>query len=325
MAAGYGLGARVHRALSTPRYAPLATICIGNITVGGTGKTPATKHFARGLAARGRKPAVLLRGYKGQAGDEAVELRAALDELKIPILIGADRLAGGARAREQGCDVALLDDGFQHWGLARDLDIVLVDATAPFGGNHLAPWGRLRERPEALARAGAVIITRADMVPKDDLASLEKHVAHYAPRATLAKARHMPVALRECAKGGMRLGLEILKETAVFAASGLGSPDAFPRTLSGLGAKLAGYSSYPDHSAYTPLQLDALVGRARKAGAKALVVTEKDAAKIEPLASDVAFPLWALVIQFDFLENGEAVWGRVVEALAAGEERLGGF
>jgi tetraacyldisaccharide 4'-kinase len=323
LAAGYGLGSRLHRALSRPRYAPLATLCIGNITVGGTGKTPATEYFARGLALRGRRPAVLLRGYKQQAGDEAVELRSALDGLRIPMFIGADRRASGAKAREQGCDVALLDDGFQHWRLARDLDIVLVDATAPFGGFHLVPWGRLREGPEALSRAGVVIITRADMIPAADLSELEKQVAHYAPRAALAKARHRPVALRECVKGGIRLGLELLKETPVFAASGLGNPRAFPRALSGLGAKVLGHSCYPDHFAYTPLELDSMISAAKKAGAKALVVTAKDSAKLEPLASVAAFPVWALIIQFDFLENGEAVWARVVEALAAGDKRVG--
>jgi len=324
LAAGYSLGSRLHRALSTPRYAPVATLCVGNITVGGTGKTPATKYFARGLAARGRKPAVLLRGYKGQAGDEAVELRSTLGELGVPILIGADRLANGARAGEQGCDVALLDDGFQHWSLARDLDMVLVDATAPFGGNHLAPWGRLRERPEALSRAGVVVITRADMLPVDELATLEKHVACYAPQAALAKARHKPVALREL-MGGKTLGLGELKQKRVYALCGLGNPEAFLQTLSKLETQLAGNACYPDHVAYDRWQLDSIdIPVARELGAQAMVVTEKDAAKLEPLLFGVPFPFWALTVQFEILSGEEAVWARIDEALQAGDKRVRG-
>ncbi|MCY3017618.1 MAG: tetraacyldisaccharide 4'-kinase [Planctomycetota bacterium] len=325
LAAGYGLGTRIDRALSTPRPAPLPTICIGNITVGGTGKTPAVKHFARELAARGRKPAVLLRGYKGQGSDEAAELRTALADLKIPILIGADRLASARLAWEQGCDVALLDDGFQHWRLARDLDIVLVDATDPFGGGHLAPWGRLREGPAALARAGAVIISRADAVPADELSAVEKAVARHAPQAALARARHKPVGLRDCLDDKARLSLEKLKGTPLLAACGLGNPVGFLETLRQLGANLRDTMCFPDHHQYGARELDScLIPAARNAGAQAIVVTEKDAAKLRPVLAGVSFPIWVLTVAFVILEGQDAVWARVGAALQAGDKRRSG-
>jgi len=323
LALGYELGSRVHRALAKPQPAPIATICVGNLTVGGTGKTPATKYLARGLAERGRKPAVLMRGYKGQSIDEAGEVTRALGDLKVPVIIGADRLAGARKAREPGCDVAVLDDGFQHWRLARDLDIVLVDATIPFGGGHLAPWGRLRERPAALARGGAVIITRADTVPAEELARIEKEVRRHAPQAVLVKARHAPFALRACTGGQEALPLEKLKGLPVCAVCGVGNPSAFFQTLQQLGADVLNLTAFADHCEYDAREVNShLVPLAEKLGAKAIVVTEKDAAKLEPLLTGVSFPVWALSVRFEVFEGEAALWDVVMQALARAERRL---
>ena len=304
----YELGLRLHRALITPQKAPITTICVGNLTVGGTGKTPAVKYLARGLAAKGHKPAVLMRGYKGQSQDEAQEVTQALAELHIPVLLGADRLAGARSAQAQGCDVALLDDGFQHWRLARDLDIVLVDATNPFGGGHLVPWGRLRERPEALARAGAVVITRAYAVPAGELAKVEAQVRQLAPRAVLAKARHKPVQLRECLSGKV-IELEKLKGCRVAGVCGVGNPYAFWRTLTDLGAEIMDFTTYPDHCEYDAAELDSvLIPRAQAKSAAAIVVTEKDASKLRPLLAGVRFPVWSLEVRFEVFAGEEALW-----------------
>jgi tetraacyldisaccharide 4'-kinase len=308
LAACYGAGARVHRALSTPRRAPLPVICIGNLTVGGTGKTPAAKYFARGFAQRGRKPAVLLRGYKNQAGDEGAELTAALADLKIPILVGADRHASAVCAKEQGCDVALLDDGFQHWRLARDLDIVLVDATNPFGGGHLAPWGRLREHPEALARAGVVIVTRSDMASAEEVAALEKEIARHAPQAVLARARHEPFRLREL--GGADVPLEQLRGRGVAVLCGIGNPVGFRRTLEQLGARVVRVAAHPDHHSYEGEDLGRLVRECSK-DSVTIVTTEKDAAKLTNAVAGV----WCLDVRFALTQGEEAVWERVERAV----------
>jgi len=318
LAACYGLGARLHRAWTTPRAAPLPTICIGNITVGGTGKTPAAKYFARGLAQRGRKPAVLQRGYKGQAGDEAVEIQSALSALNIPVLIGADRLASARRAKEQGRDVVLLDDGFQHWRLARDLDIVLLDATDPFGGNQLVPWGRLREYPTALSRAGVIIITRADSVAAGELAVIEKNAARYAPHAVLARACHRPVRLRSLHDGQERR-LEELRGARISTVCGIGNPDAFHQTLQQLGAELGTRLLYPDHHTYTALDFRELHAATT---VSMVVTTAKDAAKLSRLTGADLTALFSLEIEFTFLRGEDAVWAKVDEALASGSKRV---
>jgi tetraacyldisaccharide 4'-kinase len=322
LALGYGLGGKIHRALTTPQVAPLPAICIGNITVGGTGKTPATKYFARGLAQRNRKPAVLMRGYKGQASDEAVEVQHALSDLHTPVLVGADRLASARRAKEQGCDCVLLDDGFQHWKLARDLDIVLIDATDPFGGGHLAPWGKLREAPEGLARAGVVILTRSDMVSKGERESLRKEIARLAPNATLAVAAHVPAVLREFKENGADYYPEKLKGLNICAACAIGNPNGFFKTLETLGAKLLKTWAYPDHSDFSAWQADRVIETAAKMKAAAIVVTEKDAPKLLRHIRGDEFPVWVLDVRFGVTEGEAAVWTRVQQVLAAATNRL---
>ena len=322
LALGYGLGGKIHRALSTPQASPLPTLCIGNITVGGTGKTPATKYFARGLVLRGRKPAVLMRGYKGQASDEAVEVQHALSDLKTPVLVGADRLANVRRAKESGFDCVLLDDGFQHWKLARDLDIVLVDATDPFGGGHLAPWGRLRETPEGLARAGVVILTRSDMVPKPEREKLRAEITRLAPAATLAIASHIPAGLREFKENGADYYPEKLKGLNICAACAIGNPGGFFKTLEALGAKLQKTWAYPDHSDFSVWQADRVIETAAKLKSAAIVVTEKDAPKLLRHVRGDEFPIWVLDVRFGITEGEAAVWTRVQQVLAAATNRL---
>jgi len=311
LAAGYGLGARVHRALSTPQFAPLPTLCIGNITVGGTGKTPATKYFARRLAERGRTPAVLMRGYKGQGNDEAVEVTAALQDLKIPVLLGGDRLASARAAKARGRDVVLLDDGFQHWRLARDLDIVLIDATNSFGGGRLAPWGRLRETPKALARAGVVIVTRSDLISADALAALNEEITKLAPQAALARARHRPARLLTLDNARI-LPIENLRDQAVVALCGIGNPSAFCKTLEKLGADVKGVVAFSDHHDYRPENLNDLILKHTQNN-QVIVTTEKDAAKLIKNVSSAK--VWVLEVQFEILEGEAAVWNKVDEAL----------
>ena len=195
LAAGYGLGQRVHRALTTAQRAPLPVICVGNLTAGGTGKTPATIFLAHELCRRGRRPAVLMRGYKAQGADEAAEVERALRAQNVPVILNSNRLVGAQEAQRRGCDTVLLDDGFQHWALQRDLDIVLVDATAPFGApggdeGRVLPHGYLREKPAALARAGVVILTRSDCVPPERVQELSARLRAFAPRALHVTARH---------------------------------------------------------------------------------------------------------------------------------------
>jgi len=226
LSAGYFCGMSLHRACLAPKWAPLPTIVIGNITVGGTGKTPMTLYLGERLARLGEKPAVLMRGYKGQASDEAREIQNALKRYSVPIVIGSNRLNSAILARERGCSVALLDDGFQHWRLNRDLDIVLIDASRPFGGGHLLPQGRLREPLSGLARAGAVVITRADSVSAAGLSALKTQLARWAPTASVAVTRHRPAGLKEISGEGRLLPLARLNEGIFSPVCGIGNPRA---------------------------------------------------------------------------------------------------
>ena len=311
LAAAYGAGVKIHRAISSPHAAALPVICIGNLTVGGTGKTPAVKYFARTLAERGRKPAVLMRGYKNQANDEAREVEQALREHKIPVLIGADRLAGATRARQSGCDCVLLDDGFQHWRLARDLDIVLIDATNPFGGGHLLPRGRLREPVEGLARAGVVIVTRANHASPGAVQILSEKIRAIAPSALIASASHEVSAVYDCASGKP----VDLAQHPVFGFCGIGNPDAFRETLSKNSRDVRGFRAFADHCGYDVATLDREVVRAAKAaGAAMLVTTEKDATKLKAIAPQLELPVCVVAVSFKLLDNADAALRRIAAA-----------
>lgn len=314
----YGLGVRIHRALSRPKFAPIATICVGNITTGGTGKTPAVIFLAKELAKRGRKPAVLMRGYKQQAADEAEEVKAALAGLDIPILLGADRYANALKARELGRDVALLDDGFQHWRLARDLDIVLLDASEPFGGNALIPHGRLRESPKGLARAKVVICTRSENLSAALRDKLLRNIRRFAPTADVFFAGHAPSCFRELGGTPNPISLELLRGARVGAVCGIGNPDSFRNSLIACGAIVAGLKALPDHHAYAAEDINAMVMLAR-AGKVIVVVTEKDAVKIDSMIpSDVK--IYALKVDFK-IDDDANLWPHIEAALAAGDAR----
>jgi tetraacyldisaccharide 4'-kinase len=315
LAAAYGVGVRLHRACSSPQISPLPTLCIGNITTGGTGKTPASAYVARGLARRGRKPAVLMRGYKDQGLDEAAELNATLADLALPspVIVNSDRLSGARLAKEKGCDTVVLDDGFQHWRLKRDLDIVLIDATDPFSQHRLLPYGKLREHPRGLARAGALIITRSDCVSTGELSRLRGELAGFAPRAVIALARHAPKGLRalNAAPAAPRLkGLKLV------AACGIGNPDAFRQTLNAVGAEICGFVAFSDHHRYAQSDVDALVEKVTALDAHALVVTEKDSAKLVALKLPTGILVAALSVEFEVTDGEDALWKCIDAALA---------
>lgn len=239
-------------------------ISFGNITVGGTGKTPAVIERAQQEIAAGRRVAVLTRGYAAPSGlrpADSTDLRgaspyhalgdeAALILQKVPGIIvikNADRVAGAHRAIDRhGCDTIILDDGFQYLRLARDEDIVLIDATNPFGNGHLIPRGLLREPLMALSRATGFIVTRADTQPDDVLLGLYATLAAAAPDASIRSTYHAPVALRTLATGET-LSLESLCGRRITALCGIGNPASFVATLTDLGAVVDQVIATSDH------------------------------------------------------------------------------
>ncbi len=262
--------------------APVPVIAVGNLTAGGTGKTPFTLMLARLLLGLRRRPAILLRGYRQSAAGESDEAELYRRELpEVLVVTGADRRVSAARAVRQGAEVIILDDGFQHLRLRRNLDIVLIDATSPWGGGNPFPAGLLRENPAALGNAGCVCLTRADQVETKVLAGLKERVAALAPRAMLLTATHAPQRLTHMTgvdKGATELPLKALNGQRVVALAGIARPEAFVRTLEGLGASVVGRFFAGDHVVFSQTLLKRCFSLANQREAL-VVTTEKDVTK----------------------------------------------
>lgn len=302
------------------RRAPIPVLSVGNITVGGTGKTPLVEHLARGLAGRGRKPAVVMRGYGATAAggsDEATLLRENLGEDAI-VVVAPNRFEGVLTAfGESGADVAVLDDGFQHLSLARDLDIVVLDATNPFGFGRLLPAGCLREGPAALARAQVIVLTRSDLAPEADVAELRAHVLRLVPEARVAESTYAPVRL-ETLSGKSGAALADLDGMRASAFCGIGNPYAFGMTIRRLGAEIVYAKRFADHH---PFSAQDLVEVAREAGsrrAEVVITTQKDATRIREGAwPDGAPPLCILHAEFALRAGERDFWKAVTRAIAS--------
>jgi tetraacyldisaccharide 4'-kinase len=302
--------------LATQRSA-LPVISIGNLTAGGTGKTPACALFAKWFRARGIRVAILSRGYRAlQDGtnDEARELESQLPD--VPHLQSPDRYAMAELAdQELGMQILLLDDGFQHRRLHRDLDVVLIDATEPFGYGHLLPRGLLREPIRSLRRADIVIATRSDQVGRPRLSELRNVVQRYNPKAAWLEAEHSAVQLRGC--GGQSLPAESLVGRKVFAVSAIGNPKGFESTLMRYGATVIEHCIFPDHHPYSREDLQKLETRLTAFAEKPewIVCTGKDLAKLEiPRLAGV--PVLALQIEMKIV-TGDAILNEHLERMLA--------
>jgi tetraacyldisaccharide 4'-kinase len=260
--------------------ASVPVISVGNLTLGGTGKTPCVEYVARLFRDHRLRVAVLSRGYgsAGNRNDEALVLEENLQD--VPHLQGSDRVALAATACEQlKSEILILDDGFQHRRLGRDLDVVLVDATNPWGHGRLFPRGLLRESPSGLCRAHVVALTRSDQASQEQRERLRQTIARLTPCSLIIETVHQPLDLQSSA--GESLPLDALQDRPVFAYCGLGNPEAFRRTLLDLGADLRAFRTFPDHHVYTRTDVEALRTWARQQATEGLVVTtQKDLVKL---------------------------------------------
>jgi len=321
----YGGGVRLRAAayrrglLKTIRL-PAPVVSVGNLTFGGTGKTPTVLALARDLARRGRRPAVLTRGYRRRgskplvligpeagataeaAGDEPLEMARRLPG--VPVIVDADRARGGREALRLGADVLLLDDGFQHLTLARDLNLLLIDAGNPWGGGRLPPRGKLREPVAAVRRADAVLVTKLGESGKT-FDAVVADIRRLAPDMPVLGSRLAPG--RWLTAAGPRPVNE-LAGRRVFAFAGIARPGGFVEVLRALGAEVVGTRWFDDHHRYRASDLRRLAAEAEGLGAVP-VTTSKDAVK---LPADG--PQWVLEVDVVPVNDGwDALW-----ALAAG-------
>jgi tetraacyldisaccharide 4'-kinase len=294
--AGFRAGVTVRDAayrhgLRAVARARIPVISVGNLTVGGTGKTPVVGWLARRLADAGRRPAVLLRGA---GGDEEALHRAWNPD--VPVVSGSDRVAGALLAAGRGCDVALLDDGFQHRRLARDVDVVLVAAEQWTLRPRLLPRGPWREPLSALARADLVVVTRKSATDRDADAVVQA-LRELHPAPPTARIALLPRGLRAIPEGREE-SLAILRGIAVVAVAAVAWPDPFLRHLHDAGA-IAEPRLYPDHHPFSRRDVEGILERS---GGRPIVTTAKDAVKLRPLLPEGA-EAWVLE-QDVLLEDG---------------------
>ncbi|MGE3822029.1 MAG: tetraacyldisaccharide 4'-kinase [Isosphaeraceae bacterium] len=287
-------------------------VSVGNLTLGGTGKTPMVEWVARWYRHQGVRVAILSRGYQRQSAvnDEALVLEENLPD--VPHLQDPDRVKIARIAIEElESELLILDDGFQHRRLARDLDLVLLDALDPFGLGRVFPRGLLREPLGGLRRASLVIVTRADLVAPAALAEI-RSTAERAVKRPLAWAtsRHAPIELVGGSAGPE--ALDALKGRNVAAFCGIGNPEGFRRTIEPLVGRLAGIRTFPDHHHYQADDVAELIRWARDLGAELVLTTQKDLVKLRVEALG-AVPLRALRIGLEIL-SGEV---DLVEALTS--------
>lgn len=303
-------------------------ISVGNVTVGGTGKTPVVEIIARELAAAGRKVAVLSRGYRKKerplyqrlllrdalspprvvsdgrrvlldserSGDEPYMLAANLPG--VVVLVDKDRVKSGRYAiRKFGCDMLILDDGFQYQRLKHRHEVVLVDSTNPFGNGHMLPRGILREPAGNIRRAHFLFITKSD----GNTAGLRERLRALNSEAEIIECRHQPRHLTEVFSG-RRLGLEQLAGLPVVVLSGIAAPFSFESSVRRMGARVLACERFTDHHRYTSREILDVVGRAVELGAAAVVTTEKDAVRL-PRIAGLGLPVYFLRMEIEITKG----------------------
>ena len=308
-------------------------IAIGNLTVGGTGKTPVVEKFARELRDAGRTVAILSRGYRSKpaplhilllnkillredrtpprvvsdgksllldsemAGDEPYMLASNLKD--VVVLVDKDRVKSGRYAIEKfGCDTLLLDDGFQYWELrGRRHDVVLIDRQQPFGNEHLLPRGTLREPPSHLARAGTIFITKSD----GNTGALRERIARLNPSAAVIECMHHPLYLEDVFTGERR-GLDFLRGKKVASLSGIAQPESFEQSLVKLGSELVYSKRFADHHRFSQQEILNVINRAKKRQAEVIVTTQKDAVRF-PKIDRRDLPIYFMRVEIQIISG----------------------
>lgn len=293
---------RYDRQVAAIHAVEVPVVCVGNLTLGGTGKTPLVEWLARHYGSQGVRVAIVSRGYgasDGAPNDEALELAQALPG--VPHVQNADRVSAAREAiGRHAAELIVLDDGFQHRRLGRDLDVVLLDASEPFGMEHLFPRGSLREPLDSLRRADAVVLSRATLLDKSARETIRQRVVCLAPRAVWCEVDHQPTGLFN--QTGRQLPLEHLVGRPLVAFCGIGNPAGFRHTLTALGCQPVAWREFADHHPFDCHEVDTMASWATTAAAELAVCTRKDLVKLQTDHLG-PIPLWALKIELQFLRG----------------------
>lgn len=310
-------------------------VSIGNLTVGGTGKTPVVEKLARDLSSRGRRIAILSRGYKSVSGRAAhssgtscrvvseggailLDSKNAGDEpfmlaknlRGVAVVVDKDRVGCGSHAVNRlGCDLLILDDGLQYLKLHRKFDIVLIDREAPFGNEYLLPRGTLREPPSHLQRATHILITKSD---GNDLSELHKRIRLHNRSAPIIECRHRPVELQDLSTGQV-YPLEDLRGLRAASLCAIASPESFEQGLRRLGVDLELTQSFADHHRYSKREIERFLKRCARRGITCILTTEKDAVRMPRLLNQ-EIPIRYLRIEIEIMK-GQEEWNRMLDQL----------
>ena len=299
---------RIHRAGAM-------VISVGNITLGGTGKTPLTVWLAKWFLLRGVRVALVSRGYganDGKSNDEAREVAQQLPD--VPHIQNKDRVAAAQLAvSKYDSQLILVDDGFQHRRLHRDLDIVVIDALAPFGYDRVFPRGMLREPMKGLRRTDLLVLSRADQVGAETRRQIKQTAARQAPNGAWVDLMHQPSSLIQA--DGPSTSIDQLRNTPIAAFCGIGNPRGFHTTLQSIGYDVRAFREFPDHHNYGDEDMKSLAKWANQVEAAALVCTHKDLVKINSnRLADI--PLWALAIEIHVVVGEEILTSQLNSILA---------
>ncbi len=284
-------------------------ISVGNITLGGAGKTPLVIFLAQHIKNKHFAPAVLLRGYMGShqesiKSDEEILLQEKL--VNVPVLVGKNRIMLAKSAIKQGTNILLMDDGFQHWRLGRDCDIVLVDLVEGFGNGKLLPRGPLREPLEAFKRANICVLTKADLGMSNEKA-IRQVISRYNPAIPIFHAIHRPHQLVSVLHPQRTFPIEQFQRQRVCAFSGIGSPTTFQKTLEKLNIEVERHFIFMDHHIYRKKDIQDIFHYCEEKGIGKVITTVKDSVKIRPLTNSIPLSpeVLALDIDMQILEEEE--------------------
>lgn len=339
----YWIFSSLSRRLTAPKRLPVPVISVGNLVAGGTGKTPSVIWLVRELQMAGFNPAILTRGYGGTASEEGLVVRHAdLERLAPGIIgdepyllakllpetavgVGRDRWAMGLRVLREvpGVDCFILDDGFQYWKLERKFDLVLLEASNPFGYGHLIPRGTLREPVQGLKRAGAILITRTEQVDGERLMRIIESLNRRFPAIPCRTVRQtitriIPLSDFGSGDPGVEAG-PFLKGRLVAAITGIGNPGQFFETVEKSGAILGFSKSYPDHYGWTPADICELAGILHSKKIRDIMITAKDGVKLKEFSAIFREQgLEFYIMNLEFQVADPEILSRVVESIRAG-------